>query len=188
MHLESIHFLSQHGWASSNNKPLLAAYLVCAAGPRSIPAEDCEREAGVTAGEVGRVSGPAESDTALIMVGAGTVSLDLHSTMARLLMHKYWLPLLFDPTLSSILPSLDLISEWRASEAGCRTARRPLSGWYQSGPYCTGQQGITHLLGWRSHRGFWSDLIGTVGTTYKKRVGLEIGHDQWSWCGADACT
>lgn len=36
--LKSIHFLSQHEWASWNNKPLLATYLVCAAGPRSIPA------------------------------------------------------------------------------------------------------------------------------------------------------
>lgn len=40
LHLKSIHFLSQHGWASLNNKPLLAAYLVCTAGPQSVPAKD----------------------------------------------------------------------------------------------------------------------------------------------------
>lgn len=38
LHPESVHFLSQHGRASSNNEPLHAAYLVCPAGPPSIPA------------------------------------------------------------------------------------------------------------------------------------------------------
>lgn len=37
-HPKSAHFLSQHGRASSNNEPLQAAYLVCPAGPPSIPA------------------------------------------------------------------------------------------------------------------------------------------------------
>lgn len=88
VHLKSIHFLSQHGWASSNNKPLLAAYLVCAAGPRSIPVK--ERW---TRGRLGdsREVGLGVRVWHRTNQGEGVTG-DLHLTWDCLLTHKHWKP------------------------------------------------------------------------------------------------